>query len=468
MVSNAPQRTMISDSDIQSLDNTLRGPLVQPTDRDYAEVCQVWNGMIDKRPALIARCLGTADIVAALQFAREHDLRIAVRGAGHNVAGNALCDDGLVIDLSLMKGIHVDPKDQSARVQPGANWGDVDRETQRVGLATPGGQVSTTGISGFTLAGGMGFLRRKWGLACDNLKSVEVVTATGEVLTACESDHPDLFWAIRGGGGNFGVISSFEFQLHPLGPEIFGAAVVYPGEQTAVILRRWRDYLAQAPDEVTCDALVWGMPPLPMVPEELHWAPVVILVAVYAGPTEAGEQILQPIREFSTPIADLSGPRRYVGMQSELDALFPSGQLYYWKSLFMDELGDDVQSIADLARDRPSPRTLLALRGLGGAMGRVPENATAYAHRTARFNLSIDSTWQDPTMTQTNVEWTRRVWSEMRTRTGGGVYLNFAGLGEDNEMLAHAGYGHNYDRLKEIKRRYDPTNLFRGNINIEP
>ena len=195
MVSNAPQRTMISDSDIQSLDNTLRGPLVQPTDRDYAEVCQVWNGMIDKRPALIARCLGTADIVAALQFAREHDLRIAVRGAGHNVAGNALCDDGLVIDLSLMKGIHVDPKDQSARVQPGANWGDVDRETQRVGLATPGGQVSTTGISGFTLAGGIGFLRRKWGLACDNLKSVEVVTATGEVLTACESDHPDLFWA---------------------------------------------------------------------------------------------------------------------------------------------------------------------------------------------------------------------------------------------------------------------------------
>ena len=268
MLSNAPQRTIISDSEIQSLDTTLRGPLVQPTDRNYAEVCQVWNGMIDKHPALIARCLGTADVVAALQFARKHDLRVAVRGAGHNVAGNALCDDGLVIDLSLMKGIHVDPKDRSARVQPGANWGDLDRETQRVGLATPGGQVSTTGISGFTLAGGMGFLRRKWGLACDNLKSVEVVTAAGEVLTASESDHPDLFWAIRGGGGNFGVVSSFEFQLYPLGPEIFGAAVVYPGEQTAVILRRWRDYLAQAPDEVTCDALVWGMPPLPMVPAE--------------------------------------------------------------------------------------------------------------------------------------------------------------------------------------------------------
>jgi FAD/FMN-containing dehydrogenase len=454
---------------IQSLESALRGRLVHAGSADYDSVRLVWNGLIDKRPQFIVRCLGTSDVVSALHFARSQNLEIAVRGAGHNVAGNAVRDGGLVIDLSLMKGVHVDPETQTARVQPGANWGDVDRESQVFGLVTPGGQVSTTGVAGFTLGGGLGFLRRKWGLACDNLISAEVVTADGRVLTASQSSHPDLYWAIRGGGGNFGIVTSFEFRLHPLGPEIYAAAVIYPGDQVRTIVTSWRDYLAEAPDEVTCDVLIWGMPPLPMVPPEMHWAPVVIVAALYSGPIEQAERVLRPLRKLATPIADLSGPRPYVTFQSEFDPLFPNGQLYYWKSLFANELSYHViEAIANAAQNRPSPQTLMALRGLGGAMSRVPETATAYGNRDARYNLSLDAAWQDPSRTDEIVTWTRKTWSEMRDLTGGGVYLNFAGLGEENDLLAHAGYGRNYDRLRDVKRRYDPTNVFKGNINIAP
>ncbi len=454
---------------LESFAANLRGDLIGPDHPSYDEARQLWNGMIDKRPALIARCTGTADVVAAIRAAKTSGLPVAVRGGGHNVAGNALNDGGLVIDLSRMRGISVDPRARTARVQAGADWGDLDHETQAHGLATPGGQASPTGVAGFTLGGGMGFLRRKWGLACDNLVSAEVVTADGSVLTASETEHADLFWAIRGGGGNFGVVTSFEFQLHALGPMIAAAIVIYPIQEMISVMRAWRDYLSTAPDEVTCDLLMWGMPPLPGVPPEMHGAPVVITAAMYAGPPDVGERALQPVRQLGTPLADMSGPMPYVVMQSSLDALFPNGDLYYWKSLFGNRLTDEViDAIAAFVAERPTPRTLVGLRGLGGAMGRVPEEATAYGNRDAHFNLSIDAAWTDPSESERIVRWTRDAWKKMRDLTGGGVYVNFAGLGEENDEIARAAYGRNYDRLVAVKRKYDPGNLFHGNINIAP
>jgi FAD/FMN-containing dehydrogenase len=461
--------TVLEEPVIERFKSSLRGELIQPDDESYEEARKLWNGLIEKRPALIARCIGASDVIESVNFARENDLLLAVRGGGHNVAGNALCEGGLVIDLSPMKAVRVDPVKRTARVQPGANWGDVDKETQIHGLVTPGGEVSTTGVAGFTLGGGMGLLRRKWGLACDNLISVEIVTADGQALTASETEHPDLFWAVRGGGGNFGVVTSFEFRLYPLGPEIYGATTIYPFEEAASVLRNWRDFALRAPDEVTSEALLWGMPPLPEVPPEMHWAPVVILTAMYAGPVEEGERALRQLREMGPAIGDLSAPQQYVAMQSDMDPLFADGQLNYWKSLFAESMCDEViDEIVTLYASRISPQTLFGLRHLGGAMGRVPEEATAYGNRGALFNISIDNTWQDPARNEEMISWARAAWASLRELTDGGVYLNFAGLGEDNDLLARAAYGRNYDRLVNVKRCYDPANLFRTNVNIAP
>ena len=468
MTTSTKRRSLDPDA-VESYADNLRGELIGDNDPQYDDARKIWNGMIDKRPALIARCSGTADVVAAVAAARAMDLPIAVRGGGHNVAGHALNDGGLVIDLSRLKGISVDPHTHTARVQPGADWGDLDRETQLHGLATPGGMMSATGIAGFTLGGGMGFLRRKWGLACDNLVSAEVVTADGRVLTASETENTDLFWAIRGGGGNFGVVTSFEFQLHPLGPEIYAAMVVYPADQTAGVLRAWRDFMQHAPDEISCDIAVTGMPPLPPVPPEMHWAPVAIAFAVYAGPVHAGELALKPIREFGTPVADMSGPQPYVAIQRSLDAAFPDGLLYYWKSISGSRISDEfIDSLASIAANRPTPQTLVGVRSLGGAMGRVPEDATAYANRNALFNLSIDATWQDPADSERVVGWVRESWTKMRGLTDASAYVNFAGFAEENDHLARSAYGRNYDRLLAVKRKYDSGNLFQGNINIAP
>lgn len=468
-VTTNDENTTLEKEAIRAFVEKLRGNLIHAGHDRYEEVRLVWNGLIDKHPALIARCIGTGDVVDAINFARENELLVAVRGGGHNVAGNAVCDDGLVIDLSLMRGVQVDPAKRTARVEPGANWGDLDKETQLHGLVTPGGQVSMTGVAGLTLGGGMGYLRRKWGLSCDNLLSVEIVTADGQVITASQDEHPDLFWAVRGGGGNFGIVTSFEFRLHPLGPEIYSALTAYPFTEAASVLRNWRDFVVEAPDEVTCDAMVLGMPPLPGVPPEMHWKPVVILVALYAGPPEEGERILQPVREMGTPLADMSARQPYVALQSGVDPLFADGQLYYWKSLFADRLSDEViDEVVAQAAEKPSPQTMFALRSLGGAMGRVPEEATAYGNRDAMFNISIDTTWQDPTRTDEMIAWTRAGWANLREQTGGGVYINFAGFGEKNDMLARAAYGRNYERLRQVKSKYDPNNLFCINQNIAP
>ena len=459
----------LDETDILSLTDSFRGPLLRSGEPGYEDVRRVWNGMIDKRPALIARSIGTADVVAAVHFARHHDLLVAVRGGGHNVAGSAVCDGGVMIDLSLMKGIQVDPVKRTVRAQAGADWGDLNNETQLHGLVTPGGEVSTTGIAGYTLSGGIGQLHRKWGLACDNLLSVEIVTAEGEVLRASSTEHPDLFWAIRGGGGNFGIATWFEYQLHRLGPEVYSAGVIYPFEDAAALMRAWRSFTQEVPDEVTTEALFWSMPPLPDLPEELHGAPILLFGGLYAGPVDDGERIMRPLREFGTPILDLSGPAPYAFTQAAFDELFPNGLRYYWKSIFLDELSDElIDMIVERAAARPSAETLIAFRHMGGAISQVPEDATAYGNRRAAFNLSLDAIWESPGDDDRIVDWVRRAWSELRDRTGGGVYLNFAGLGEDNDVLARAGHGRNYERLQLVKRRYDPSNFFRGNINIRP
>jgi FAD/FMN-containing dehydrogenase len=448
---------------------SLRGALIRPNDAAYDEARQVWNGLIDKRPALIARCAGTADVVECVRFASEHDLLVAVRGGGHNVAGNAVCDGGLVIDLTMMKGILVDPVKRTARAQPGAAWGDLDRETQLHGLVTPGGEVSTTGISGYTLSGGIGALHRKWGLACDNLLSVEIVTAAGDVLRASMTEHPDLFWAVRGGGGNFGVVTWFEYQLHPLGPDVYAAAVLYPFADVPGMLRTWRAFTDRAPDEVTSGFFLWSIPPLPDFPEEMHYAPCVIVTGMYAGPTEEGEAATAPLRTLAEPLADISGVGSYIFNQSAFDFLFPIGGYYYWKSHFLDALTDEaVEAIVHAFTLTPSSRSAFALRHMGGAISRKPEDASAYANRNARYNLSLDAVWVDSAGNQANIDWVRQAWDDLRPHASGGVYLNFAGLAEDVDALTRAGHGRNLERMRQIKRRYDPQNRFRGNVNIAP
>jgi FAD/FMN-containing dehydrogenase len=459
----------LGESVIEQFASKLRGELLRPSDPAYEQARLVWNGLINKRPALIARCAGVGDVIESVNFAREHDLLVAVRGGGHNVAGNAVCDGGLVIDLSPMKRIRVDPERRTVRAEGGATWADLDRETQVFGLATPGGEVSETGIAGLTLGGGLGLLRRKYGLSCDNLLSAEVVSADGRLLIASETENVDLFWGIRGGGGNFGVVTTFEYRLHPVGPEVMAAAVMYPFEQATELLHAWRDYTEQAPDEVTSEVLLWSIPDIPDFPEELRGEPTVVVAGMYAGPAEAGERELQPLREFGTPLVDLSGIQTYTAAQSDFDAFFPEGLLYYWKSLFLDHLDDEViNAMVVNAENRPSPQTLLIARHLGGAMSRVPEEATAYGNRNARFNLSLDSTWEAPAESEGNIAWTREAWAKMRQFSDGGIYLNFAGFLEEGEKLLHEAHGENYERLVALKNKYDPTNLFRLNQNITP
>lgn len=460
---------VLDETAVQAFKTRLRGELLRPGDAAYEQARRVWNGMIDRRPALIARCQGVADVIAAVNFARTNHLPVAVRGGGHNVAGSATCDDGLVIDLSRMKGIQVDPKARTARAEPGVNWGELDRATQVFGLVTPGGEVSITGIAGLTLGGGYGWTRRKYGLSCDNLVSVDIVTADGQFLTASETENAELFWGLRGGGGNFGIVTSFEYRLHELGPEVMAAMVFYPLEQAGELLRAWRAFAAQVPDEVTLNCEIWGIPADPELPEELHGRPVIIFDGMYAGPVDEGVRALQPLREFATPLLDLSGPASYTAVQSAFDAFVPDGLLYYWKSIYLESLSDAaIDAIAARALARPSPRTLLVTRQLGGAISRVAEDATAIGNRSAPYMLSIDATWEDPQDTERHIAWTRDFWSEMQAYSNGGVYLNFPGLVEEGKDLVRAGHGANYERLVALKNRYDPDNLFRFNQNIKP
>ena len=445
----------------------MRGAVITPADAAYAAARRVWNGLIDKQPALIARCAGVADVMEALAVAREQGLSVAIRGGGHNVAGTAVNDGGLVVDLSGMKGIRLDPERRIAYAEPGVTWGELDRETQRFGLATPGGEVAMTGIAGLTLGGGLGQLRRKHGLSCDNLVSVDLVTADGRFLTASEQEHADLFWGIRGGGRNLGVVTSFAFRLHPVGPAIYEVQVWYPLEQAGEVLRGWRAFAAVAPDGATSIAALWSVPAAPAFPAAWHGRPVIILQGTYTGPVADGERVFQPLRALGEPLLDASGETTFLAVQSAFDPNFPEGYRYYWKSVFLDDLDDAaIAAAVAAATAQPSPSTLIAIRHLGGAIGRVPEDATAYGNRSAQFLVSFDATWADPAADAANIAWTRAAWDDLSRLSGGGAYVNFAGFGEEGATLQRAIHGGNYERLAALKRRYDPTDLFRSPLNV--
>jgi FAD/FMN-containing dehydrogenase len=447
----------------------LKGPLLQPDDPGYETARAVQNAMIQRRPALIAQCRGVADVIACVNFARERELLVAIRGGGHNAAGNGVCDDGLVIDLSGMRAVRVDPAARTARVEGGATWADLDRETQAFGLATPGGNISTTGVGGLTLHGGMGHLRRKYGFSVDNLLAVDVVTADGQLRTASATENADLFWAMRGAGSNFGVVTSLEFQLHPVGPLVALCAPVYPAADAPRVLAAWRDFAASAPDEVSSIGVLWSVPAVEEFPEELHGAPMVIPFAVYAGPADEGERLMQPLRELGTPLFDLSGLLPYAALQSANDPLLPKGAMYYFKARYVDQLSDDlIGELCEIATARPSPLSLIALWHQGGAISRVGVRETPLGRRDAPFLISFDGAWLDARDNERNIAWARNAWAAMQRHSSGGLYLNFAGLGEEKEDLVRAGYGENYDRLVQIKTKYDPSNLFRVNNNIKP
>ena len=460
---------VLGHSAIEDLRARLAGPVVLSGDPEYESARNVWNGMIDRRPALVVRCRGAADVVACVDFAREHALLVAVRGGGHNVAGFATCDGGMVIDLSGMRDVRVDPGSKVVRVAGGALWADVDRETQVFGLAVPGGIVSTTGVAGLTLGGGQGWLRRTHGMTCDSLLSVDVVTANGELVTASESDRPDLFWALRGGGGNFGVVTSFEFRAHPVGPMVAFAGPGYPLESAEQVMTAVRDFAADAPDEVNVATTWWSIPPVQAFPEALHGRAVIVVGGVYAGDPERGAQILQPLREIEEPLLDLSGTLPWIALQQMFDPFFPAGELqYYWKSLYLSGLPDDaVRTIAEHVAARPSSMSMASIWALGGALARVDASATATGSRDAPYLLEILANWSDPSDSDANVRWAQGLFDAMEPYGTGKTNVNFPGHGDDR-AFGRAAFGEHLPRLGEIKRRYDPSNLFRLNQNIDP
>jgi FAD/FMN-containing dehydrogenase len=447
----------------------LRGEVIRPEDPGYDGARAVWNGMIDRRPALVARCADAGDVAAAVGFARDRALALAVRGGGHGVAGHAVCDDGLVIDLSAMTAIEVDADARTARAQGGCTLGDLDRETQRHGLATPLGVVTKTGIAGLTLSGGMGWLRRKHGLSCDNLVSAEIVTADGRTLTASAGEHDDLFWGIRGGGGNFGVVTSFTYRLHPVGPEVAFCFVLYSAARVREVLRACEAYLAGAPEDVAPLGVLGRVPATEDFPEESHGEPFVALLALHPGDPAEGERILRPLREIAEPITDLSATMPYTEAQAALDEDYPDGWRYYWKSVNVPELSDEaIDRLARHAAAAPSAHSTIDVWYQGAAMARVGESETAFANRGEGYLLGIEGNWEAAAGSDEHVAWVRDTVEDMRAFSRGGIYLNFPGFLEEGEQLLRDGYGANYDRLLEVKARYDPANLFRLNANLAP
>jgi FAD/FMN-containing dehydrogenase len=447
-----------------ALRDRLRGDLILPEHPDYDRARTVWNGSIDRHPAAIARCSGTADVSAAVRFARERDLLVAVRGGGHNVAGHAVCDDGLVIDLSGLRAVTVDPLARIAQVGPGATWGDVDHETQAFGLAAPGGIVSTTGVAGFTLGGGLGWLTRAYGAACDNLLGADVVTAEGELVRA----PADLLWGLRGGGGNFGIVTRFELALHPVGPTILGGPMMYPLARTRDLMALRRDLHAAAPDELQTIVILRQAPPAPWVPPAVHGEPVAVLVACWCGELDAGRDALAPLGELGEPLADDLGPMPFTALQSFFDASMSPGFENYWKAEYLDDSDDSMfETLEDLVADISSPLSDVKVMQLGGALARVDDGAAAFAHRAAPTVLNITSRWADPAESERHIAWTRDVWQAMQPWSSGGVYVNF--LGDEGPDRVRAAYGDaEYARLVELKRRWDPQNVFRLNQNIAP
>jgi len=458
---------ILGEATIQELRAAVNGQIFTPEDDEYTEAAAVWNGAHnDHQPAIVVRCSGAADVIAAVGFARSTGLTIAVRGGGHSVAGFSTCDDGMVIDLSPMNSVRVDPAARRATVGGGAVWADVDHETQAHGLATTGGLISTTGVAGFTLGGGIGWTMRKFGLACDNLAAADVVTADGRLVRASESENADLLWGLRGGGGNFGIVTQFEFDLHPLGPMVYAGPIFYPADAAGDLLRAFRNWAAGASDDVTTLVSLTTAPPLPVIPEEWHGKKVAILVAASAGPLDDGAALVAEIRQVAEPIADLLGPMPYHVIQTLLDPLWPKGIHAYFKATNLARLDDGlIDRLCDLHLASPGPQCEVHVHQMGGAVARVDEGATSFAERSMPFVLNAVTGWHDSEAGPAHQEWARAVIAAAAEASTGRAYVNFLG---DLEA-ARTSYGkETYDKLVALKDRYDPTNVFRLNQNIPP
>jgi FAD/FMN-containing dehydrogenase len=453
--------SVLGEKAVEEFRKSLRGQLICPGDGGYDDARMVWNAMIDRRPGMIARCAGVSDVINCVNFARDNNLLVSVRGGGHNVAGNAVCDGGLMIDLSLMKGIRVDPAQRTAQAQAGLTWGEYDRETQVFGLASTGGVIPTTGIAGLTLGGGIGWLMGKHGLACDNLLSADMVTADGRAVTASPSENADLFWGLRGGGGNFGVVTSFRYQLHPVS-QMLGGLVLHPLDKAREFLRFYRDFSSDIPDELSTMAALITSP---------DGQPMVGVLVGYIGAINEGERILRPLREFGPPALDGVGPIPYLTLQGMLLEGFPSGQQNYWKSNFITSLSDEaIDTMVERYSTVPSPGSALVLEQMAGAVTRLGADETAFNHRNVPFNFLIIGIWPDAAANQKNIQWVRNTWDAMQPFSSGGVYVNYLGqeADEGSQRIREAYGPAKYERLVALKNKYDPKNLFRLNQNIRP
>ena len=451
----------------EQLSNLVQGRVIVPGDPSYDETRQIWNAMIDRRPAVIVECASASDVPVALTYARDNNLEITVRGAGHNIAGSAICDNGLMIDFSKMNHVRVDPEKRRAYVEPGTTLGDFDAAVQQHGLATPVGINSTTGIAGLTLGGGFGWLTRKYGMTIDNLISAQVVTADGSQLTASETENPDLFWAIRGGGGNFGVITEFEFRLHPVGPEILAGLMVFPFEQAKQVLTQYRKFTKSAPEDLNVWVVMRQAPPLPFLPEAVHGKEVIVLAIFYVGDIKEGEKLIAPLRDFGNAHGEHIGAQPYSDWQQAFDPLLTAGQRNYWKSHNFSELCDDaLDQLINFAGKLPTSQCEIFIGQLAGASNRVPASAMAYSSRDAKFVLNVHARWEHQSEDEKAISWARAFFKATTPFASSGAYVNFMTAEEGDRVSA--AYDTNYQRLVEIKRQYDPDNLFHLNQNIKP
>lgn len=461
--------TSLSETTVETFRQDLRGPVLSPADAGFEEATRLWNGMIEKRPALVVQPTGTADVVAAVNFARDHDLLLSVKGGGHNIGGTALADGGLTIDMSRLRGVLVDPEARTVTAQAGCLLGDVDRETQLHGLATPLGFISETGLAGLTLGGGFGYLTRRFGWAVDNLLEVEIVTADGQVRRASREENEELFWAVRGAGHNFGVVTSFTYRLHEVGPTVYGGLIAWPAERSDEIFEVYRQLTTTAPRELTAFMILMRAPPAPFVPEEAQGKRAVAMTVCYSGDPADVDDVFAPIRSLDGPVVDLLQEQPYTRLQSSLDATEPKGMHYYWKTEFATELTDDLLSTLDgLSTECPIPGAQLVVAHLGGALNECDEDDGAVGNRDVRFVYGAAGMWEpDEPRAEQFRQWVRDAWTRIRPFSTGGTYINFQTAEEGDDRI-RATYGDNYDRLVEVKTAYDPENVFRSNRNIRP
>ena len=446
----------------------LRGPVFVPGDSGYEESRTVWNGMIDRRPAAVVRCFGNADVIACVQFARENDILLCIKGGGHNIAGLATADGALMLDMSLMRGVWVDPQKKIAHAQAGCLLGDVDRETQLHGLAAILGFVSLTGIAGLTLGGGFGYLTRRWGWTVDNVIGMDIVTADAQLVRASRDENADLFWGLQGGGGNFGVVTGIDYILYPVGPEVVGGVVAWPASEASKVLELYRTFSEKAPPELTVAMLMRPAPPAPWLPKEMHGKPIVALLACYSGRPEEGEKIVAPIKSFGHPIGDILVRRPYVQMQSLLDATQPKGRRYYWKSEYLPRIESALnEKVIEHAARISSPHSAVILFQVDGALNQLEDEHSPVGNRDARYVLNIAGSWEQAGEDSANIQWAREAWNEMKSFSTGGTYINFLS-GDEGPERTKAALGKGLQRLARVKAKWDPQNIFRTNWNIKP